>query len=74
MTAIRQEAIQMLERVPENKLGYVIQIMRGVNGLLEMDETRTSGKIDLDQFVMPATERGQDADNYIREMRDNDRV
>lgn len=73
MTAIRQEAIQMLERVPDNKLGYVIQIMRGVNGLLEMDETR-SGQIDLDQFVMPATERGQGADNYIREMRDNDRV
>ena len=73
MTAIRQEAIQMLERVPDNKLGYVIQIMRGVNGLLESDETR-SGQIDLDQFVMPATERGQDADNYIREMRDNDRV
>lgn len=26
MTAIRQEAIQMLERVPEDKLSFVIQI------------------------------------------------
>lgn len=33
MTAIRQEAIQMLEKVPEDKLSYVIQIMQGVNGL-----------------------------------------
>lgn len=30
--------------------------------------------INLDQFVMPTTERGQDADNYIRELRDNDRI
>ena len=28
--------------------------------------------INLDQFVMPSTERGQDADSYIRELRDND--
>lgn len=26
------------------------------------------------QFVMPATKRGQNADSYIRELRDNDRV
>ena len=73
MTAIRQEAIQMLERVPEDKLGYVIQIMRGINGLLGMPESKTGRNIDLDQFIMPTTERGQNADNYIREMRDNDR-
>lgn len=74
MTAIRQEAIKMLEKVPEDKLGYVIQIMQGVNGLLEMPEANTSRNIDLDQFVMPATKRGQDADDYIREMRDHDRL
>lgn len=53
MTAIRQEAMEMLERVPE---------------------TNAKKVIDLDQFVMSATERGQDADNYIRELRDNDRI
>lgn len=73
MTAIRREAIQMLEKVPEDKLGYVIQIMRGINGLLGVPKTKTDEDIDLDQFIMPATERGQDADSYIREMRDNDR-
>lgn len=71
MTAIRQEAIRMLESVPEDKLSYVIQIMRGVNGLIEKPENRRD--IDIGQFVMAATERGQDADRYIRELRDNDR-
>lgn len=74
MTAIRQEAIQMLEKVPEDKLSYVIQIMQGVNGLLGMPEVRTKKNINLEQFVMPATERGQDADKYVRELRDNDRI
>lgn len=29
--------------------------------------------IELDQFVIP-TERGQRADEYVRELRDNDRI
>ena len=33
MTAIRQEAIELLEKVPEDKLIFIIQIMQGVNGL-----------------------------------------
>lgn len=33
MTALRQSAIRELERLPEDKLGFVIQIMQGVNGL-----------------------------------------
>lgn len=74
MTAIRQEAIQMLERVPEDKLSYVIQIMQGVNGLLGVTETKGETNINLEQFIMSATERGQHADNYIRELRDNDRI
>lgn len=73
MTAIRREAIQMLEKVPEDKLSYVIQIMRGVNGLLEGAEKEKKRDVDLEQFVMAATERGQDADNYIRELRDNEK-
>lgn len=73
MTAIRQEAIQMLEKVPEDKLGFVIQIMQGVNGLLGVTEPKEKKSMDIGQFIMPATERSQDADNYIRELRDNDR-
>lgn len=74
MTAARQEAMQMLEKIPEDKLSFVIQIMQGVNGLLGVAETKTERTIDLDQFVMPTTERGKNADTYIRELRDNDRV
>ena len=73
MTAIRQKAIQMLEKVPEDKLSYVIQIMQGVNGLLEGSEKKAESTMNLEQFVMPATERGQNADKYVRELRDNDR-
>ena len=73
MTAIMQEAIQMLEKVPEDKLSFVIQIMQGVNGLIGVNDTKGKEIIDLNQFVMASTERGQNADNYVRELRDNDR-
>ena len=73
MTASRKEAIEMLERVPEDKLSFVIQIMQGINGLLGASSITTERKIDLDQFVMSETDRGKDADTYIRELRDNDR-
>lgn len=73
MTAIRQEAIQMLEKVPEDKLSFVIQIMQGGNGLLGTSDTKEKEVIDLNQFVMESTERGQNADKYVRELRDNDR-
>jgi hypothetical protein len=73
MTAIRQEAIQMLEKVPEDKLSFVIQIMQGVNGLIGVNDTKGKEVIDLNQFVMASTERGRNADNYVRELRDNDR-
>ena len=64
MTETRKEAIELLERVPEDKLSFVIQIMRGVNGLLGDTDTTTKRVVNLDQFVMPATERGQNADSY----------
>lgn len=74
MTANRKEAIELLERIPEDKLSFVIQIMRGVNGLLGDMDTNTKEIINLDQFVMSATARGQNADEYVREPRDNDRI
>lgn len=38
MTSIRQEAMELLERIPEDKLTYVIQIMRGVDGLIGISD------------------------------------
>lgn len=73
MMTTRQEAMRMLEKVPEDKLDFVIQIMQGVSGLLGVSEAKTNKAVNLEQFVMPATERGQNADSYVRELRDNDR-
>ena len=70
MTSLRQSAIAELERVPEDKLHIII---RFINKL--MKETEAEEKVyDLDQFVMPTTERSQKADAYVRELRDNDRI
>lgn len=33
MTALRKDAMDLLERMPEDKLHFIIQIMEGVNGL-----------------------------------------
>ena len=72
MTVARREAIELLERVPEDKLPYVVQILNAIDGLISMPDRRRK-KIDLEQFVMPTTERGRNVDEYMREMRDNDR-
>lgn len=33
MTALRQSAIKELEKLPEDKISFILQIMQGVNGL-----------------------------------------
>ena len=38
MTALRQQAIEIIERIPENSLHYVIQIMQGVEGLIPAEK------------------------------------
>lgn len=35
MTALRQSAIKELERIPEDKIGFILQIMQGINGLYD---------------------------------------
>lgn len=70
MTTLRQNAIAKLERVPEDRLSEIIQFINKLIG-----ETESPKKTwNLEQFVMPPTERGQNADAYIRELRENDRL
>ena len=45
MTATRKEAIELLERVPEDKLTYVVQILSGIDGLISVSDRRPN-KID----------------------------
>ena len=52
---------------------YVVQVLSGIDGLISISD-RPQKKINLDQFVMPTTERGRNVDEYIREMRSNDRL
>ena len=33
MTALRKDAMDLLDRMPEDKLYFIIQIMEGVTGL-----------------------------------------
>lgn len=33
MTALRKDAMDLLEKMPEDKLYFIVQIMQGVNGL-----------------------------------------
>ena len=70
MTALRKSAIEELEKVPEDKLAVIIPFIHKVT-----EEGAVRKKVwDLEQFVMAPTERGQDADAYVRELRDNDRL
>ena len=36
MTRLRQDAIELLEQMPEDKLIFMIQIMKGVRGFIKM--------------------------------------
>lgn len=51
MTALRQSAITELEKIPEDKLSFVIQIMQGVNGLYnDNDKERKEAFTRLEQL------------------------
>ena len=63
MTAIRQEAIRMLEKVPEDKLGFVIQIMQGGTGLYNDDQSeRKEAFARLEQLRRKGTVTDYDAE------------
>ena len=46
MTSVRQEAINLINKMPEEKLFAVMQILNGVNSLLE-DSKPSSTKLEL---------------------------
>lgn len=55
MTAIRQEAIQLLQEMPEDRLRYIVQIIRGVNG--PYHDNRSEKKRSL-QKIRAVAEKG----------------
>lgn len=63
MTATRREAIELLERVPEDKLSFVIQIMQGVNGLYnDSNKERKEAFARLEQLRKKGTVIDDDAE------------
>ena len=56
MTALRRSAILELEKIPEDKLSFVIQIMQGVNGLYnDTDKAREEAFERLEQLRKKGT-------------------
>lgn len=56
MTALRQSAVMELEKIPEDKLSFVIQIMQGVNGLYnDTDRERKEAFAKLEQLRKKGT-------------------
>ena len=56
MTALRRSAILELEKIPEDKLSFVIHIMQGVNGLYnDTDKEREEAFERLEQLRKKGT-------------------
>lgn len=56
MTTLRRSAILELEKIPEDKLSFVIQIMQGVNGLYnDTDKEREEAFERLEQLRKKGT-------------------
>ena len=63
MTALRQSAIMELEKIPEDKLSFVIQIMQGVNGLYnDSNKERKEAFARLEQLRKKGTVTDDDAE------------
>ena len=56
MTALRQSAMMELEKIPEDKLSFMIQIMQGVNGLyIDTNRERKEAFVRLEQLRKKGT-------------------
>ena len=63
MTALRQSAIMELEKLPEDKLSFIIQIMQGVNGLYtDTNSERKEAFARLEQLRRKGTVTDDDAE------------
>ena len=62
MTGLRQSAMMELEKIPEDKLSFIIQIMQGVNGLYaDNNSERKEAFARLEQLRRKGTVTDDDA-------------
>ena len=63
MTALRQSAIMESEKIPEDKLSFIIQIMQGLNGLYnDSNKERKEAFSRLEQLRKKGTVTADDAE------------
>lgn len=63
MTALRQSAIRELERIPEAKIGFILQIMQGINSLYDDKQAeRKEAFVKLEQLRKKGTVVDYDAE------------
>ena len=63
MTSLRQTAIKELEKLPEDKLGFILQIMQEVNGLYKDNQLeRKEAFARLEQLRRKGTVTDYDAE------------
>ncbi len=56
MTALRQSAIKELEKIPEDKISFLLQIMQGINGLYDDEQSeRKEAFVRLEQLRKKGT-------------------
>ena len=63
MTALRQSAMRELEKLPEDKISFVLQIMQGVNGLYNDNQSEKKRAFErLEQLCRKGTVIDYDAE------------
>ena len=71
MTALRKDAMDLLERMPEDKLYFIIQIMEGVTGLYgsESEKVREQAFEQLENLrrKAPQIDYERELDSYREE-------
>lgn len=56
MTALRQSAMKELEKLPEDKISFILQILQGVNGLYNDEQSeRKEAFLRLEQLRKKGT-------------------
>ena len=69
MSTLRQDAVNLINKIPEKKLFYLIQISKGIDGLFNNDELDSEG-IEKSFAYIESMRREMPEINYDKELED----
>ncbi len=69
MTSLRQDAVNLINKIPEKKLFYLIQIIKGIDGLFNVDELDSEG-IEKSFTYIESMRREMPEIDYDKELKD----